>query len=75
MDSNKKKYPNVSVLVFGASGRQALPICKGFYDLGCKVTVYCRSKADTGYLTKYAHARILFKTDTHNLDEFLNIGA
>lgn len=75
MENSKKKYPNVSVLVFGAGGRQALPVCKGFYDLGCRVTVYCRSKTDTGYLTKYAHERILFKSDSMSSDEFLNNGA
>jgi Fe2+ transport system protein B len=38
------KYKGKTVLIFGASGRQAVPVIKGFYDLGCNVTAYCASK-------------------------------
>lgn len=70
---NSSRYDNVSVLIFGAGGRQALPICRGFYDLGCMVSVYCKSKYDTGYLTKYAHERILFEADDIS-EELLEYG-
>ena len=72
---DKKKYESVSVLVFGAGGRQALPVCRGFYELGCKVTVYCKSKWDTGYLTKFAHERILFEAEEVAEEGFLQNGA
>ena len=52
-----KKY---SVLLFGNGGRQALPITKGFSNLGCKVTSYCESRLDTGFLTRYADERIVY---------------
>lgn len=53
-------YKNVSVLIFGAGGRQALPVCKGFYQLGCSVICYCKSKFDTGYMTRYKTKAIIF---------------
>lgn len=62
-------YSNVRVLIYGAGGRQALPVCKGFFDLGCHVTAYCGSKLDTGYLTRYVTERILFdERDAGNAD-------
>lgn len=54
------KYKHITVLIFGASGRQTLPVCKGFFLLGCRVVVYCHSKLDTGYLTRYSTEKILF---------------
>ena len=58
--NEKKQYPEVSVLVFGAGGRQALPICRGFFQLGCKVTAYCSKRTDTGYLTRFATRKLLY---------------
>ena len=45
-------YSQFTVLIFGAGGRQILPVCKGFSELGCKVVNYCYSSLDTGALTK-----------------------
>lgn len=59
-----KDLSQISVLVFGASGRQALPVCKGLRQIGCRVITYCRSKWDTGYLTKYKTESILYNTET-----------
>lgn len=67
-------YKNVSVLIFGAGGRQALPICKGFYQLGCSVICYCHSKLDTGYLTRYKTKAILFDKIKHNEEDFNSCG-
>lgn len=53
-------YSGISVFIFGAGGRQALPVCKGFFDLHCKVINYCSSKWETGYLTRYRSERILY---------------
>lgn len=57
------KYKGKTVLIFGASGRQAVPVIKGFYDLGCHVTAYCASKKAPGYLTRYAETKIVFDTE------------
>lgn len=67
-------YNNISVFIIGAGGRQALPVCKGFYDLGCKVICYCKTKLDTGYMTKYASERILFEKIKNNDEEFYECG-
>lgn len=63
MDNNrldKSSFCGIKVLIYGAGGRQALPMCKGFYKLGCEVTAYCGSKLDTGYLTRYKHHALLY---------------
>ena len=66
MSSKNIDKMNISVLLFGSGGRQALPLSKGFYELGCTVTAYCESKYDTGYLTRYKHKRVLY--NTNNID-------
>ena len=71
----EKKYSDVSVLIFGAGGRQALPVCRGFYKLGCKVTVYCSHKYDTGYMTRFKHDRILFDENNKYSEDFMEYGA
>lgn len=70
----EKMFNGVSVLIFGAGGRQALPMCRGFYNLGCKVTVYCHSKLDTGYLTRFTNAKILYDKRNNENEDFLNYG-
>ena len=57
MSEKKSKY---KVLIYGAGGRQTLPICRGFFEIGCEVTVYCGSRLGTGYLTRFAHKKILY---------------
>ncbi len=56
-----KKYLDVTVLVFDCGGRQAPSVCKGFYQLGCRVVAYCKSRFDTGYLTRFVSKKILYK--------------
>lgn len=74
MNSNYRHKTNISVLLFGSGGRQALPLSKGFYELGCIVTAYCESKYDTGYLTKYKHKKILYNPDNIDGIDFYNYG-
>ena len=74
MKHKEMKYDNISVLLFGVAGRQGLAMCRGFYKLGCKVTVYCRGKLDTGYLTRFANYKILYNGDNHYNEDFLNYG-
>ena len=68
------KYSEISVLIFGSGGRQALPMSKGFFDLGCNVTAYCESRLDTGYLTKYKHNKILFDKQNALGESFFEYG-
>lgn len=64
-------YSGFSVFIFGAGGRQVLPVCKGFYDLNCYVVNYCYSKWDTGYLTRYKSESILYsQTEADGLSFF-----
>ena len=65
-------YKSIKVLIYGAGGKQALPMCKGFYKLGCDVTAYCESKLDTGYLTKYKHHAVLY--DRQSKESFFEYG-
>ncbi len=71
----RKMYKDVSVLVFGADGRQALPVIKGFAQLGCKVTVYGQSKLDPGCATKYASEKILYERENSAGEGFCSYGA
>ena len=62
------------VLIFGAGGRQALPVCKGFFDIGCAVTTYCQSQFDTGHLTRYKTKSILYNNKTSGGLDFFDYG-
>ena len=63
-------YKDISVFIFGAGGRQALPVCKGFYELGCNVICYYKSKLDTGYMTKYHTSTILYQKVKEDDEDF-----
>jgi D-aspartate ligase len=67
-------YNGISVLIFGAGGRQALPVCKGFYQLGCNVICYCKTKLDTGYMTRYRTSAILFDKVKKDKEDFNSCG-
>ena len=44
-----------------ASSRAALPMAKGFHNLGCHVTTVAESKLAVGILTKFADRKIVIK--------------
>ena len=69
-----KDFSRVSVLIFGAGGRQTLPVCEGFYRLKCRVTTYCKAKTDTGWLTRYKNDCILYDEKASNGLDFLQYG-
>lgn len=52
-------YKGKRVLLIDGGSRQVLPLIKEFGDLQCDVTVYCGSKLDVGYVSKYTKHRIL----------------
>ena len=52
-------YSGKRVLLIDGGSQQVLPLTKAFRELGCDVTVYCGSKLDVGYASKYTSHRIL----------------
>lgn len=69
------KYTGVKVLIYGSGGRQALSISRAFHRLGCTVTAYCESRLETGYLTRFAHHRILYDASNPEGLDFYEYGA
>lgn len=67
-------YSQYTVLIFGAGGRQTLPVCKGFFEIGCRVVNYCYSSWDTGALTKYKTERIVYSRNKAEGLDFLDYG-
>lgn len=54
-------FKNVHVLVTDGGGRQTLTIIRGLKEIGCHVTVLCRSKMDLCYVSKYPDVKLLEK--------------
>ena len=52
-------YKGKRILLIDGGSRQVLPLIKEFGELQCDVTVYCGSKLDVGYVSKYTKHRIL----------------
>lgn len=69
-----KKYKDISVLIFGTDGRQALPVIKGFAQIGCKVSVFGNSRLDPGFATKYTSVRILYDKVKKDGESFFECG-
>lgn len=59
----KKQYPykDVKVLLMEASSRAALPMARGFHNLGCRVTTVAETKLAVGILTRFADEKIVVK--------------
>lgn len=75
MKGKNTLYQNITVFIFGAEGRQALPVIKGFAQLGCKVVSYCSTKYDPGYLTRYSASKILFDKENKEQEDLYAYGA
>lgn len=71
----KKNKEGKSVFIFGADGRQARSVIRGFHEAGCRVTAYVRSKLAPGYLTKYSSERIIFDRAKSGGLDFYDYGA
>lgn len=67
-------YQNIKVLIFAANGRQALPVCKGFFLIGCQVFCYCKNKSDTGNLTKYHTKTFFYEEYKNEKEDFFTCG-
>ncbi|HHX70055.1 MAG TPA: ATP-grasp domain-containing protein [Gallicola sp.] len=48
-------FSKIHVLILEGYARQALPMIKAFYKLGCTVTTLNASKLDVGYASRYPH--------------------
>lgn len=59
----KKQYPykDLKVLLMEASSRAALPMARGFHNLGCRVTTVAETKLAVGILTRFADEKIVVK--------------
>ena len=73
-NNENEKYKGINVLIYGSGGRQALPMSRGFYELGCTVTAYCSSKIATGYLTKFVHQKLLYDKNNSDKKGFFEYG-
>jgi len=73
-EQKEKPYAGVSVLIFGAGGRQTLAMIRGFHHLGCRVSVYCRHRIDTGYLSRFSSEKILFEENNSYQEDFYEYG-
>jgi D-aspartate ligase len=71
--SSKGQLKKYKILIFGAGGRQTLPVCKGFYDIGCEVFTYCENRLSTGFLTKYTNHKLLYNKNSGK--DFYDYGA
>lgn len=61
-------YKGKKVLVIDGGSRQALPMIKGFHQLGCLVTAYCGSSLDAAYHYKYTDFKVIHHIDLSNED-------
>ena len=59
----QEKYKGKKILIIDGSARQALPIIKGFHQLGCYVTAFCSSRTDVAYHYKYTDDKVIRKID------------
>jgi predicted ATP-grasp superfamily ATP-dependent carboligase len=64
------EYKNVRVFV-PESGKQALAMVRGLKELGCHVTVACKSKLNACYASKLPDKKILFEHLFESEDETL----
>lgn len=58
-----RDYSGKNILLLDGGARQVLAMIEGFHRLGCTVSVYCSSKLDVGYVSKYRDYAILRKFD------------
>ena len=64
-------FTKIRVLVTDSGGKQPYAMIRGLKDLGCHVTVICRSKHDTCYVSNKPDERILnTKFKENNEDKF-----
>lgn len=52
-------FSKIKVLVLDGSGKQTLAMIRGLKEIGCDVTVFCRSKIDVCYVSKLPDHKIL----------------
>ena len=62
-------YKGKRILLLKGGCQQALPLIKAFRDLGCDVTVYCESRLDVGYASRYPNNRIVGCIDHEKPEE------
>ena len=64
-------FTKIRVLVLGSSGKQSYAMIRGLKDIGCHVTVLCKSKHDTCYVSNKPDDKIVNTVFVeNNYDQF-----
>ena len=58
------------VLLMEASSRQALPMARAFYKMGCEVITVCGNKSDLGNVTRFKHS--CYVIEKIDVNQFIN---
>lgn len=67
--NNIAQYKGKKVLIIEGGSRQALPIIKGFHQLGFETTAYCSSKLDVAAVFKYTDKVVYSFYDDKNKEK------
>lgn len=59
----KEIAKNKRIVILDGFCKQCLPFIRGFFELGCEVTIICGSKLDCGYASRLPQHKILTKFD------------
>lgn len=64
------EFQGLRVLVLDGAGKQTLTMVRGLKELGCHVTVFCKSQRDTCYVSKYPDKKILSNISIEKQKEY-----
>ena len=64
---------NIRVLVLDAEAKQTATIIRGLKEIGCIVTVFCKSKLDTCYVSKLPDFKVLRPEAGANDEVFIRV--
>ena len=63
MQRNKKSNSKKRVLLIDGGSRQVLPLIEGFHKMGWSACVFCGSKLDVGYVSRFTDERFMGVVD------------
>lgn len=70
-------FSTIKVLVIDSGGKQSLAMIRGLKEIGCHVTIICRNKHSTGYVSKLPDKKIINEHiashDDQAIQELLNL--
>lgn len=53
------KFKGKHILILDGYSRQSLPFMRAFHKLGCEITIYCHSRLDCGYVSRFPNHRVI----------------